>query len=77
MRKYKGYYIDGFYFTCKADIDAFIREKAIKRLKMLIGFFHRDGSMEASVMLSNHELYMETHLGFTPAEIEDMEIAFY
>lgn len=74
MEAYRGYYIDGFYFHSRAEIDEFLRQRAIKRMQMLVGFFARDGSMEASVMLANHETQMVRQHGFTPQEVEDLEI---
>ena len=75
--KYKGYYIGTGPndFHSKAEIDEFILARAVKRLNMLVGFFVRDHSMEASALLSDHEMWMIDVLGLTPAQVEDMEIA--
>lgn len=74
MEAYRGYYIDGFYFHSREEIDEFLRQRAVKRLRLLVGFFLRDGSLEASALLSDHETHMVRLHGFTPQEVEDLEI---
>ena len=74
MEAYRGYYIDGFYFHSRAEIDEFLRQRAVKRLRLLVGFFLRDGNMAACAFLSDHETQMVRQHGFTPQEVEDLEI---
>lgn len=78
MQAYRGYYIgEGPNdFHSKAEIDCFLRERAVKRMKLLVHFFCRGGDMAASKMLSDHELQMMQQNKFTPAEIEELEIEF-
>lgn len=76
MQAYRGYYIgEGPNdFHSRKEIDEFLRQRAVKRLRLLVGFFLRDGSMEASAFLSDHETQMVRQHGFTPQEVEDLEI---
>lgn len=76
MQAYRGYYIGQGPndFRSRAEIDEFLRQRAVKRLRLLVGFFLRDGSMAASAFLSDHEAQMVRQHGFTPQEVEDLEI---
>lgn len=77
MKQYRGYYIDHVYFHSTDDIDAFIKNKAVARLKTYCLLFHRDRSTEAAIVLSDHEDWMIHNCGMTPAEVEYAEIAAF
>lgn len=76
MQAYRGYYIGQGPndFHSRAEIDEFLRQRAVKRLRLLVGFFLRDGNMAACAFLSDHETQMVRQHGFTPQEVEDLEI---
>lgn len=78
MKKYRGYYIGtgANDFHSEAEIDEFLRSRDIKWLKFWVHEFHKYRSMEASSVLSDHELRIMRQHGFTPVEIEELEIKF-
>lgn len=77
MIKYRGYYIDGFHFHSKEEIDAFIKEQAIDRYKSYCRLFSRCPTMEASIVITAHEDWMHKHCGMSYAEIEDIQIEVF
>ena len=77
--KYRGYYIDGVTFTCKADIDAFIKNQQIKRLQ-----FFNNRMLEAtipgdrlvcSIEADKAACYLHNYCGMEWSEIEAIEFA--
>ena len=77
MTNYKGYYIDNVIFHSKSDIDAFVKEQAINKYKMLVEMFSRKPSMELSCMMSDHADRLHKVFGLSYGEIEDIEIAVF
>ena len=74
MKKYRGYYIDHVVFHSESDIDNHIKEQAVSRYKMMCQKFANDGTMELSVLMSNHADYMHKSCGMSYEEIEEIEI---
>lgn len=77
MRAHKNLYIDGVIFKSEADIDAFLKDKAIDGFKTAVALFIDRHTMEASMHCDKiadrlHEVY-----GMTYAEIEDIENSVY
>ena len=73
MRQYRGYYIDKVIFHSEADIDSFLKSKAIEGFKTAVAVFVSHHTMEASIHCDKladrlHEVY-----GMTYEEIEDIE----
>ena len=56
------------------NITVFSKKGAVKAYKIFCELFNRDHTMEASAVLSNASLDMFT-LGFTPDEVEAIEIS--
>lgn len=77
MKQYKGYYIDHIQFNSTAEIDNFIKEKAVERFKTLNKLFARHGTMEANVLCSEQADYLHDTFGFSYEDLEEMEIAAY
>ena len=77
MIKYRGYYIDGFAFRSKEEVDDFIKQQAIDRYKIYCRLFSRKPSMELSVIMANHADYMHRSCGMNYADIEDIEIEIF
>ena len=73
MRNYKGYYIDGVHFKCESDIDSFIRDRAVKSFKQAMLIFYKDSTLEASIYCDKRADVLRG-LGFTPEQIEDIEL---
>lgn len=74
MKNYRSYYIDGVAFTCKADIDNFIKELTIESYKRLCFMFANNPSMELCNMMSNKADYLHSACGLSYDEIEAIEI---
>ena len=74
MKQYKGLYIDGTIFTCKADIDSFLKEKAIEAYKNAVWAFCKESTMEASMMADQKAAYLNTQFGMDWDEIEAIEL---
>ena len=74
MKQYKGLYIDGTIFTCKADIDSFLKGKAIEAYKNAVWAFCKESTMEASMMADQKAEYLNTQFGMDWDEIEAIEI---
>ena len=75
MKQYKGLYIDGTIFTCKADIDSFLKGKAIEAYKNAVWAFCKESTMEASMMADQKAAYLNTQFGMNWEEIEEIELA--
>jgi len=74
MKKYKGYYIDNFVFHSEAEIDAFLKKKAIDYFIWLNQYFNRNMSIEASAACSEQAQILHDTFGLTWDEIEALEI---
>lgn len=77
MRKYKGYYIDGVVFKSKSEIDDFIKNEIIKKIRVLHDIMFSGRYSNAEVMqLSNDISIMEQRLhdeyGMDWEEIENI-----
>lgn len=77
MTKYRGYYIDGFHFISKADIDSFIRNQMIDSYKKAFGLWLNDmaNMARSSYCCDLSDRMMEN--GFTTVEIEAIEESCY
>ena len=74
MKQYRGYYIDNVVFFSKADIDAFIKQKAVEKFIWLNKYFSEHMTMEASVACSEQADLLHNNFGFSWEEIEALEI---
>ena len=72
---YKGYYIDGFWFTCKEDIDNFLKTKAIEAFKTACKLFNRDLSFEASINCTKLAEQLHNNFNLNWSEIEAIELS--
>ena len=77
MTQYKGYYIDHIYFNSKAEIDAYIKHKAVEEYQRRVRYFADHSTMEASIFCSEQADLLYNHFGFSYEEIEAIEIAAY
>ena len=77
MTQYKGYYIDNIYFNSKAEIDAYIKQKAVKEYQRRIRYFADHSTMEASIFCSEQANLLHNNFGFSYEEIEAIEIEAY
>ena len=74
MIQYKGYYIDHVYFFSKADIDNFLKRKAIERFKTGVRLFMKDVDMGSSIYVDNCARQLNEIYGLSFDEIEQIEI---
>lgn len=74
MKKYKGYYIDHITFNSEAEIDAFLKEQAIKGYKQAVWFFCKESTMEASIYATEKAEYLHKQFGMSWSELEAIEI---
>lgn len=74
MKKYKGYYIDHITFNSEAEIDAFLKEQAIKGYKQAVWFFCKESTMEASIYATEKAEYLHKQFGMSWNELEAIEI---
>jgi len=74
MKKYKGYYIDHITFNSEAEIDAFVKEQAIKAYKQAVWFFCKESTMEASIYATEKAEYLHKQFGMSWSELEAIEI---
>ena len=81
MKKYRGYYIDHFYFHNEAEIDEFVKKQAIERYRTLCRIFSRRTSPEAlmaiSVVMGKHADLLHKVHGLSHEEIENIEIEVF
>lgn len=77
MNQYKGYYIDNIHFCSKADIDAFVKQKAVDRYKMMCRRFANSSSMELSILVSEQADKLHKVFGMDYNEIEAIEIEVF
>ena len=77
MTQYKGYYIDHVYFNSKADIDEFIKNKAIEAFKVSVELFAWNPSHErATYSHQKAEVLVKQH-GLTWDEVDEIEASVY
>ena len=74
MKKYRGYYIDGTVFHSEAEIDFFLKEKAIQGFRIAVQMFSRNPSMEASLYAAEKAEYLNNLYGMDWDENEAIEI---
>ena len=77
MKAFKNLYIDGVIFHNEAEIDQFLKNKAIEGFKTAVAVFISHHTLEASIHCDKiadrlHEVY-----GMTYAEVEDIENSVY
>lgn len=77
MTQYKGYYIDHIYFHSKAEIDAYIKQKAVEEYQRRIRYFVDHSTMEAFIFCDEQADRLHDIFGFSYEEIEELEIAAY
>ena len=77
MTQYKGYYIDLIRFNSKAEIDAYVKQKAVEEYQRRIRYFADHSTMEASIFCSEQADLLHNNFGFSYEEIEAIEIAAY
>lgn len=75
MTKYNGYYIDGVIFNSKEDIDCFVKESIITKLRHLNEMFTSNRytvaqKCEIATMMADREHILMDTYGMTPDEIE-------
>ena len=79
MIKYRGYYIDHVVFNNKADIDNYIKDSLIARIKkltkLMFGSSDAGYMMACSEQISVCERALHNDCGMGWAEIEALEIA--
>ena len=77
MAQYKGYYIDHTYFNSKAEIDDYIKQKAVDEYQRRIRYFADHSTIEASIFCSEQADLLHNNFGFSYEEIDAIEIADY
>ena len=77
MKQYKGYYIDHIYFNSEADIDAFVKQQAVDRYKLMCRMFANNSTMELSVLMSEQADKLHNTFGMDYNEIEAIEIEVF
>ena len=79
MKNYRGYFIDGATFTCKADIDAFIKATNISTMQKINAMMLNAPDVATMVAHNaaamNIARYLHDHCGMSWAEIEAVEFA--
>ena len=65
--------INGKYGAKVGNLTVFTREGAVEAYRLFCEVFNRHRTLEASVVMSDAALDM-MKLGFTPAELEDIEL---
>lgn len=77
MTQYKGYYIDHVYFNSKADIDEFIKNKAVEAYKRAVQLFAWDMNHARSIYAGEKAEVLVKQYGFTWDEVEEIEISVF
>lgn len=77
MTYYKGYYIDHVSFNSKAEIDAFIKEQAIRGYKNACRVFYEKSDMAIAAYMAEKEEQLHDVYGLTWEQIEEIEINVY
>lgn len=73
MTQYKGYYIDHVIFFSKADIDNFLKRKAIERFQTAVWLFMRYVDMASSIYVDDCARQLNEVYGLGFDEIEQIE----
>lgn len=73
MKQHKGYYIDHIHFHSEADIDAFVKQQAVDRYKMMCRRFANNSTMELCVIMSEQADKLHNLFGMEYNEIEAIE----
>lgn len=77
MTSYRNLYIDNVYFFNKADIDAFLKNKAIEAYRRACRRFAEKPSMEMSIYCNEQAERLHKVEGLSWEEIEEIEISAY
>lgn len=77
MRKYKGYYIDGVIFHNQYEIDNFIKNEIIHKIKVFYNMFSSDiytgkEKMALSDEITQREIRLHDEFGLDWDEIEEL-----
>ena len=75
MKNYKGYYIDNVRFHSQADIDAFIKQQAVKHHQQLAYLFGLEPTIELCIAMGDHADRLVKHFCFSYEEVEAIELA--
>lgn len=78
MTRYKGYYIDGVIFRTKQEIDDFIKNEIIRKIKIFYELFSSDRYSPAEKMsickeISTREIRLHDEYGMEWDEIEALQ----
>ena len=77
MTQYKGCYIDHVIFNSKADIDRFLKEKAVEAYKIAVEIFAFRRNMESSIYMMEKAEVLVGQYGYTWDQVEEIEIEVY
>lgn len=77
MTAYRNLYIDHILFNSKADIDTFLKNKAIEAYRRACGRFAEKPSMEMSIYCQEQADRLHKVEGLSWEEIEEIEISAY
>ena len=78
MKRYKGYYIDGVVFKSSQEIDAFLKNAIIEKIKQFMTMFVSDRytaeeKMAISNEITNRENRLQKEYGMSASEVEELE----
>ena len=77
MKQYRGYFVDNVIFNSEADIDAFLKDQAIKAYRTAVEMFMIHTDMEHSLYVDEKAKNLVDNFGFTWSDIEALEIEIY
>lgn len=82
MKRYRGYYIDGVVFKSMSEIDTFVKNSIIDKVKQFMGMFISEHyTAEQKKVISDEitirEQRLQTEFGMTATEIEAIEESCY
>lgn len=77
MKQYKGLYIDNVYFNNTADIDQFLKEKAVQSYKTAVELFAHRKSMEYAIYVDECAERLVNQFGYTWEQVEAIEASAY
>ena len=82
MKRYRGYYIDGVVFKSMSEIDTFVKNSIIDKVKQFMGMFLSDSytaeqKKAVSDEITIREQRLQTEFGMTATEIEAIEESCY
>ncbi len=75
MMKYRGFYIDHVVYNSKEEIDAHLKEQAVKRFKNSVWLFWKNMDMESSIYSTTCGEVLHDEFGMDWSEIEELETA--